>query len=114
MSAAIQELKLLLLQDEWINHKDSLFDALELLIKVGEMKVKNINQILMTNTEPMPETDPYFFYDLDISDAKKQFNDSDDEKMDEDKETEIYFSADENYDVSLKMIFEHIPCSYLN
>ncbi|KAL7034576.1 hypothetical protein ACKWTF_008011 [Chironomus riparius] len=98
MSAAIQELKLLLLQEEWINNKDSLFDALELLIKVAEMKVKNVNQILMTNTEPMPEIDPNFFDNFDISSVKIPFSESNDEKIDEDNETEAYFSADENYD----------------
>ena len=102
MSAAIQELKLLLLQDEWINNKDALFEALELLIKVAEMKVKNVNQILMTNTEPVPQVDPNFLDDLNISSIKHiQFNDSEDETSDEDNKTEIYFSADENYDVSL-------------
>ncbi|XP_070492270.1 lysosomal-trafficking regulator [Chironomus tepperi] len=98
MSTAIQELKLLLLQDEWITHKDSLFDALELLIKVAEMKVKNVNQILMTNIEPMPQIDPNYFDDLDISSVKIHSSDSDDEKFDADNETETYFSADENYD----------------
>jgi len=102
MSAAIQELKLLLLQDEWINNKDALFEALELLIKVAEMKVKNINQILMTNIEPMPQVDSNFLDDINISSVKQiQFNDSEDETSDEDNKTEIYFSADENYDVSL-------------
>ena len=101
MSAAIQELKLLLLQDEWINNKDSLFDALELLIKVAEMKVKNVNQILMTNTEPMPQIDPNFFDNFDISSVKIPFSESNDDLVDEDNETETYFSADENYDVSL-------------
>jgi hypothetical protein len=102
MSAAIQELKLLLLQDEWINNKDALFEALELLIKVAEMKVKNVNQILMANTEPMPQIDSNVLDHFNISSVKIQFSDSEDEASDEDNKTEIYFSADENYDVCLK------------
>ena len=114
MSTAIQELKLLLLQDEWIDSKDSLFEVLELLIKVAEMKVKNVNQILMTNAEPMPQMDLNFFDNLDVSSIKVTFSESDDEKIEEDNETETYYSADENYDVSQANFFERIHFSYRN
>lgn len=106
MSTAVEELKLLLLQDEWTDNKESLFTALQLLISVAEMKVKSVNQILLANSEPMPLTDAIFNDDLNMPSDKTVFGDSDDEYSDEDKRTEVYYTADENYDVSfLRFVF---------
>lgn len=101
MTRALEELKLLLLQDVWIDHKESLFEVLQLLINVAEMKVRTVNQISLSKIEPIPLTETVFHDDLNVSNYKIVFGDSEDDDSDEDNKTETYYTADENYDVSV-------------
>lgn len=107
MSTALEELKLFLLQHEWDDNNEAIADALQLLLGVAEMKTKNKNQ-MMSYIDSHADCAMDIAYDnddlLNISNEKIFFCDSDeddDESNEDDKKTEIYFTADENYDVSV-------------
>lgn len=102
MSVAFEELKLLLLQDDtWDCSREALVEALQLLLSVAELKPNSINHHILTNLENHLTTESIFsIEDFYLCNNERiVFHDSDDEE-EEDRKTENYFTADENYDVS--------------
>lgn len=112
MSTALEELKLLLLQSEvWIDSdcesKKAVIDALQLLLGVAEMKTRGVNRMMFLNSENHIEsTTESIFCELNAScEGGVTFSESSDESDDSgDRKTENYFTGDENYDVSKKLI----------
>lgn len=120
MSAALQELKMLLLQDCWNTAEcgQTILDTLQLLLRVAEVKSVNIlalNRILvmsqatndknlLTKNDMVNAGDNYDSdldsLDDDVSDPVAPFNDSEEEEK---CTEEHYLTAEENYDV----IFNH-------
>lgn len=118
MSAALQELKMLLLQDCWNTEEcgQTILDTLQLLLRVAEVKSVNIlalNRILvmsqasndknlLTKHDMVDAGDNYDSdldsLDDDVSDPVAPFNDSDEEEK---STEEHYLTAEENYDVTL-------------
>ena len=118
MSAALQELKMLLLQDCWNTEEcgQTILDTLQLLLRVAEVKSVNIlalNRILvmsqatndnnlLTKNDMVVAGDNYDSdldsLDDDVSDPVAPFNDSDEEEK---CTEEHYLTAEENYDVTL-------------
>lgn len=115
MSAALQELKMLLLQDCWNTEEcgQTILDTLQLLLRVAEVKSVNIlalNRILVmsqaTNDKNLlTKKDAGDNYDSDLdsldddaSDPVETIDDSDDEEK---STEEHYLVAEENYDVIL-------------
>jgi hypothetical protein len=111
MSTALEELKLLLLQDDWADNRDAMIDALQLLLGVAEMKANSINGLMLANLENHLQSESVSFEDfhscnsgrLPIAFSDSEGDEDDGRSSEEDKMTEIslYFTADENYDVSV-------------
>lgn len=96
MSVALEELKLLLLQDNWDENKEAMVDALQLLLGVAEMKTTNVSRMMFMDPENhLSCSNESIFSDFNSSHER---SDSDDPGN---KNTEAYLTADENYDVSL-------------
>lgn len=99
MSTALEELKLLLLQDSWDENKEAMVDALQLLLGVAEMKTKSVSRMLFMDPENhLSGSTESMFSDFNSSLDRVTFDDDDDASAD--KKTETFYTADENYDVS--------------
>jgi hypothetical protein len=107
MSTALDELKLLLLQDEWADDQKAVVDALSLLLGVAAMKTHNTSRMELFDNENhiASITDVIFNEFSNNSSDRIVFSDSSEDESSEedesDKKTETYFTADE-YDVSKK------------
>lgn len=98
MSTALEELKLLLLQDNWNDNKEVMIDALQLLLGVAEMKTKNVSRMLFMDPENhLGRSTESMFSDFNSSLDRVTF---DDDESSTDKKTETFHTSDENYDVS--------------
>lgn len=95
MSTALEELKLLLLQDNWNENQAAMVDALQLLLGVAEMKSKNMSRMLFMDPENHLSSSESMFSDFNSSCDRVTFDDDS-----SDKKTETFYTADENYDVS--------------
>lgn len=108
MSTALDELKLLLLQaNDWNSDSDYskkvIVDALHLLLGVAEMKTRGVNRLMFLNAENHIEgTTESIFSELNASSEGGNMlsYDGSEEDMCDNKITEAYYTADENYDVS--------------
>lgn len=101
MSTALEELKLLLLQDNWNENKEAMIDALQLLLGVAEMKTKNVSRMMFMDPENhLSCSNESLFSDFNSSPGRLTFDLKSDDESSTDKKTETYFTADENYDVS--------------
>jgi hypothetical protein len=99
MSTALEELKLLLLQENWDENKEAMVDALQLLLGVAEMKTKSLSRMLFMDPENhLSTSDESMFSDFNSSLDRVTFDDDDEASTD--KKTETFQTADENYDVS--------------
>lgn len=99
MSTALDELKLLLLQDNWDENKEAMVDALQLLLGVAEMKTTSVSRMMFMDPENhLSCSSESMFSDFGSSQERIAFDD-DDESL-PDKRTETFYTADENYDVS--------------
>lgn len=97
MSAALNELKLLLLQDNWDENKEAMVDALQLLLGVAEMKTTSVSRMMFMDPENhLSCSNESIFSDFNSSEEQETV----DENIEDDKKTEALFTADENYDVS--------------
>lgn len=102
MSTALEELKLLLLQDNWNENKEAMVDALQLLLGVAEMKTKNVSRMMFMDPENhLSCSNESLFSDFNSTAERITFDEKSDEDNSTDKITETYYTADENYDVSL-------------
>lgn len=102
MSSAIDELKLLLLQDNWDENKEAMVDALQLLLGVAEMKTRSVSRMLFMDPENhLSSSTESMFSDFNSSLERVTFDEKSDDENSADKKTETYYTADENYDVSL-------------
>lgn len=98
MSTALEELKLLLLQDDWDGNKEAMIDALQLLLGVAEMKTRSVSRMLFMDPENhLGGSTESMFSDFNSSLDRITFDDDD---ASTDKKTETFYTADENYDVS--------------
>lgn len=111
MSSALDELKLLLLQeDDWSdseNNKKAIVDALNFLLGVADMKTRGVNRMLILNSENHTDcTAELIFSELNASSSEggmsiNSTDDSDDERnYIGERKTDSLITADENYDVS--------------
>lgn len=102
MSAALEELKLLLLQDNWDENKEAMVDALQLLLGVAEMKTTSVSRMMFMDPENhLSSSNESIFSDFNSSNEQVTPEERSDD--DGDRRTETYFTADENYDVSLSL-----------
>lgn len=104
MSTAIDELKLLLLQENWDENKEAMVDALQLLLGVAEMKTRSVSRMLFMDPENhLSCSNESIFSDFNSSLERItfDFDEKSDDENPADKKTETYYTADENYDVSL-------------
>ncbi|CRK97431.1 CLUMA_CG010820, isoform A [Clunio marinus] len=101
MSTALEELKLLLLQDSWDVNKEAMIDTLQLLLGVAEMKMtRSVSRMMLMDPENhLNCSTESMFSDssLDRITFDEKSND-DDESYSSDKKTETFYTADENYD----------------
>lgn len=98
MSTALDELKLLLLQDSWDENKEAMVDALQLLLGVAEMKTRSVSRMMFMDPENhLSCSNESIFSDFN---ERLSFEEKSDDETSIDKKTESYFTADENYDVS--------------
>lgn len=88
MSKAVEELKLLLLQDCWNENQKAMLDALQQLLEVAEKNTRSLSQTALMNPDN----------NLSCS-SDSIFSEKSDEESSTDKKTETYYSADD-YDVS--------------
>lgn len=101
MSTALEELKLLLLQDNWDENKEAMVDALQLLLGVAEMKTRSVSRMMFMDPENhLSCSTESMFSDFNSSIERVAFDDDDESAAD--KKTETFYTADENYDVSLQ------------
>jgi hypothetical protein len=97
MSLAYEELKLLLLENDWCNGNENLLDALQMMLSIAEMKTNNNRYNMLINCEnhvACASTES-IISELNLSMNAITFGDSEEES----KETETFFTPDENYDV---------------
>lgn len=103
MSTALEELKLLLLQDNWDENKEAMVDALQLLLGVAEMKTRSISRMMFMDPENhLSASTESMFSDFNSSHERITFDEKSDDENTTDKKTETFYTADENYDVSCK------------
>lgn len=101
MSTALNELKLLLLQDSWDDNQDAMVDALQLLLGVAEMKASGVSRMMFMDPENhLAGSSESMFSDFNSSLERVSFEERSDGESSSDKKTETYYTADENYDVS--------------
>ena len=101
MSAALEELKLLLLQDNWDENKEAMVDALQLLLGVAEMKTTSVSRMMFMDPENhLSCSNESIFSDFNSSHDQVTSEEKSDDDNSVEKMTEIYVAADENYDVS--------------
>lgn len=113
MSTALEELKLLLLQENWDENKEAMVDALQLLLGVAEMKTRSVSRMALMDPENhLTCSTDSIFSDFNSSLDRVTFDErSEDECSADKKTTESYYTADENYDVSVEFLlveFENI------
>lgn len=115
MSTALEELKLLMLQDSWNENKQAMLDTLQLLLGVAEMKTTYISRmtIMDPDTHLIRSSKESILSDLDSSDEQIRFDDKSDDEKSSDNKTEIYWTADENYDVSFYYIVHQLTTAHL-
>lgn len=108
MSTALDELKLLLLEannlnDENENSKEVIADALQLLLGVAEMKTKGVNRLIFLNSENHIECNTEsIFSELNTSTSESELTlNCDESEEGSGDRRDTYFTADENYDVSI-------------
>lgn len=98
MSTALEELKLLLLQDSWDENKEAMVDALQLLLGVAEMKTRSVSRMMFMDPENhLSCSNESIFSDFN---ERLTFEEKSDDETSTDKKTETYYTTDENYDVS--------------
>ena len=99
MSTALEELKLLMLQDNWDENKEAMVDALQLLLGVAEMKTTSVSRMMFMDPENhLSCSSESMFSDFGSSQERLTFEIDDESSTD--KKTETFHTADENYDVS--------------
>lgn len=101
MSSALEELKLLLLQDNWDENNEAMISALQLLLGVAEMKTSSVSRMMLMDPEShLSCSTESMFSDFNASLERLVFDEKSDEESSSDKKTETFYTADENYDVS--------------
>lgn len=105
MSTALEELKLLLLQDNWDDNKEAMVDALQLLLGVAEMKTRSVSRMMFMDPENhLSASTESMFSDFNSSLERVTFDEKSDDESSTDKKTETFYTADENYDVSCESV----------
>lgn len=100
MSTALEELKLLLLQDNWDDNKEAMVDVLQILLGVAEMKTSGVSRMMFMDPENhLSGSSDSMFSDFNSS-LDRSFNERSEEENSSDKTNETYYTADENYEVS--------------
>lgn len=101
MSTALEELKLLLLQDSWDENKEAMVDTLQLLLGVAEMKTKSVSRMMLMDPENhlSASTESMFSEYFSAPECVTNEDKSDGETSDK-KTNETFYTADESYDVS--------------
>lgn len=102
MSTALDELKLLLLQDNWDENKEAMVDTLQLLLGVAEMKTRSVSRMMFMDPENhlSQSTESMFSEYFSTVECETAQDRSDDESSSDKKTSETFYSADECYDVS--------------
>lgn len=115
MSTALEELKLLLLQDNWDENKEVMVDALQLLLGVAEMKTCGTSRMMFMANQNFSASSESMFSDFNSSLERDSFEEKSDGEDSTDKKTETstYYTADENYDVSESFFRESLHFSLI-
>lgn len=101
MATALEELKLLLLQDNWDDHQEAMVDALQLLLGVAEMKTRRVSRMMFMDPENhLRGSTESMFSDFNSSLERITFDEKSDDEDSSEMKTETFYTADENYDVS--------------
>jgi hypothetical protein len=102
MSTALEELKLLLLQENWDDNQEAMVDVLQLLLGVAEMKTRSVSRMALMGPENhLSNSSDSIFSDFNSSLDRVTFDERSEDETSTDKRTmETYYTADENYDVS--------------
>lgn len=102
MSTALEELKTLLLQDNWNENKKAMVDTLQLLLGVAEMRTRNVSRMNLMDPENhlCTSTESMFTEYFSSLECVKFEGRSDDETSSDKPTNETFYTADENYDVS--------------
>lgn len=102
MSTALEELKLLLLQDSWDENKEAMVDTLQLLLGVAEMKTKSVSRMNLMDPENhlSSSTESLFSEYFSSLECVTIEDESDNDASSENNPSKALYNADESYDVS--------------
>lgn len=115
MSTALDELKLLLLQDDWNKNSDLVVDTLQQLLGVAEMKTRSASRMMFIDPEnQLSASIESMFSDFNSSHERTVFDEQSDDESSTDKKTETFYTADECYDVSCVKVLISLGVSELN